>query len=202
MDNRYLNGDKNLVEDCIAGDAAAWVFFTKKYSPLILISVKNRLRRYGITLNDSELADVRQDVLASIYAGGKLKNVRSKDDISYWLCIVAGNYAVGYVRRKFSSLSNNTVSLEKKFCENGLIEIMAAAGPSPRDEIIQKELLDKIKDAINSLGTKERVAIKLNMLYGKKHREIASMLKMSENTASSHIKRAKEKLRFLLKNIA
>ena len=56
-------------------------------------------------------------------------------------------------------------------------------------------MFELVASAIGSLKPKEKMIIKLNLLHGMKHRDIADALKMPVNTVSTMIARAKEDLK-------
>lgn len=192
--------DINLVEGCLRKDLASWAALVKKYSGLIYISIENRLKKYGFALPRQDIEDIRQNILASIWKGKKLKDVKNRKDISYWLAIVSGNSAVNYIRRKRFQHESKTVSLFDKIDEKELAEFVPSAGLNPKDEASNNELSKIMDETIESLPAKEKLIIKLNLLHGKKHDEIADILKLPGGTVSSCIKRAKGKIREALED--
>ncbi len=69
------------------------------------------------------------------------------------------------------------------------------------EEIDGKEAAQKIEESINALPAKEKLVAKLHLLYGKKFHEVSEILRMPIGTVSSHVKRAKIKLREKLKKL-
>jgi RNA polymerase sigma-70 factor (ECF subfamily) len=189
---KYYEDDTPIVEACINGDTAAWAALVKKYSGLILLSIQNRLKKCGFDPLHEETEDIRQNILASIWRGGKLINVKNRKNIAHWISIVSGNGAIEHMRKKLAGKNpkfvpfSNTLEAEK-----------IAAGPERADKT---ELSEMIESSIDSLPPKERLVMKLNLLYGKGYYEIAEILNMPKGTVSSYIKRAKEKLRKRLKD--
>ena len=82
------------------------------------------------------------------------------------------------------------------------MELIPSTGLNPSDELAKNELSKKIEEAVDALPTKEKLIIKLNLIYEKKYDEIAKILNLPKGTVSSYIKRAKEKLRCALKDFA
>ena len=195
-----FEGDISLVEGCIKKDLAAWAALVKKYSNLIHISIENRLKKYGHILSRQDTEDIRQNVLASIWKGEKLKEIRNREDISYWLAIVSGNVAVNHIRRKRFQAESKSISLFDKLDEKEFVELIPSASLNPKDEAMKNELSKKIDAVIELLPTKEKLVIKLNLLHNKEYSEISDILNIPKGTVSSHIKRAKGKLRKALKD--
>ena len=196
-----FGNDRSIVEACIKKDLAAWATFVKKYSRLVSLSIENRTKKYGFSLSNQDVEDIRQNVFALIWKNNKLADVTNRDDISYWLSIVSGNEAMIYLRRKERHEIQNPLSLSDKIDGKEFSEIIPSDILNPYDETAKNEASHKIDEAIESLPAKEMLMIKLNLIYGKKYYEIADMIDIPRGTVSSYIKRAKKKLKEKLKNL-
>jgi len=192
--------DALLVEECIAGNKKAWQDFTRKYLSLITIAIEVRLKKYGFRLSHADIEDIRQDVLVSLWRGKKLEKIRNRDNICYWLAIVSGNMAIGYVRKKMSLEPVEPVSIFDMTGERTIADIIPSPRKNPEDKLSQSVISEKIDELIESLPTKEKLVIRLNLIHGKKYDEISDILKMPAGTVSSYVKRAKERLRNGLKD--
>ncbi|MDD5427983.1 MAG: sigma-70 family RNA polymerase sigma factor [Candidatus Omnitrophica bacterium] len=190
MRPEHIEDDSPLVEACINKDAAAWAKLVKKYTGLISAAITNRLKKYGFNPLCEDTEDIRQNILASIWTGGKLEQIRNRKSIAYWLAIVSGNAAIEHMRRKKARRGFGLIPLSE--AEDA---IAASGGETPE----RRELAGKIEQAIESLAEKERLVIKLNLLHGMEYREISEMLGMPKGTVASHVKRAKDKLKKDLK---
>ncbi len=191
----FFNDDAELVEKCVKRDIAAWAALTRKYSDLISISIINRLTKYAIETSRQDIEDIRQEILASLWKERKLEGVRNRRDISYWLSIVSGNAAIAYMRRKGAAFRDKRVSLFDKIGEKEVMDLLPSTLAGPKDELIRTELSERMDKALEQLPTKERLIMKLSILHDKKHREIADILNIPVDTVSSHIRRAKDKLK-------
>jgi RNA polymerase sigma-70 factor (ECF subfamily) len=185
------NDDAKLVEACIAKDYTAWTILVKKYSSLISLSIANRLKKYGFSPTCEDTDDIRQNILTSIWEEEKLKDVRNRSNIAYWLSILSGNAAMAHMRRK--SLGGNPKFVPMPDCE----EVEAVNCETTASD---KELSESIERSVGSLPPAEQLVAKLHILHGMGYRDIADMIKMPTGTVSSYIKRAKEKLRTELKD--
>ncbi len=201
MKDKSLENDRSIVESCIKRDLVAWGIFVKKYSRLVSISIENRAKKYGFNLSRHDVEDIRQDVFTLIWENNKLTAVTNRDDVSYWLSIVSGNMAVDHLRKKEIRQMQNSLSLFNKINEEELVQIIPANTVNPADEAAKFEISCKIDEAIESLPAKEKLIIKMNFIHNKKYHEIAGILGMPNATVSSHIRRAKEKLKENLKNL-
>jgi len=201
MKGDFSQDDSSLVEGCVKRDIQAWSALIKKYSDLILISVKNRLKIHGLFIPAQDMEDVRQGVLSSLWKGGKLNSVRNRRDISHWLAVVSGNAAIEYARENRLFGPRRNISILDKIGEQELADLLPSAQLAPAEELARNEVSKRIEDALESLPAKEKLMIKLNIFHDKKYNEIAEMLNVPKGTVSSYIKRAKEKLRKKLKDV-
>jgi len=192
--------DADLIEGCIRRDMASWYSFVKKYSPLISISIETRLKRYDISVSRQDIDDIRQNILTSIWKDRKLDGVKNRADLRPWLAIVSGNAAAAYARTKFRNEPQKTISIFEKIGERELVEFIPSEAADPGAETRKAELSQKIDKAIESLPPKEKLIIKLNILYDKKYDEISEIVNLPKGTVSSYIKRAKDKLKEALKD--
>ncbi|MDD5421948.1 MAG: sigma-70 family RNA polymerase sigma factor [Candidatus Omnitrophota bacterium] len=193
--------DEKLIDACLKRDAAAWALFVEKYSGLVSTSITNRLKKYGLALAHQEIEDIRQDVFTSIWSGDKLGSVKNRKAISYWLSIVSGNTALEYMRSKLRKEPVKPLSISDKIGETELAGLIPSSGPSPYKKLEIDTIVSGIESAIESLGGKDRLIMKLNILYDKKHEEIAEILNIPAGTVSCYIKRSKEILRRKLRDL-
>lgn len=194
MDNKYLEDDRPLIEACVRKDIAAWAGLVKKYSPLVIISIKSRLKKYNLSLSRHDIEDIKQDVFAGIWKDNKLKSVRESADISFWIAVVSGNAAMAHFRKKDAVNAGRTVSLNERRGEDELGEFLPSESGKPVDDLARAETLENLNMEIERLPDKERLMIKLNLIHDKKYHEIAEILGVPQGTVSSYIKRAKKKL--------
>ncbi len=201
MANPTVNkNDRPLIEACIKKDLAAWSSLVEKYSSLACISIKNRIKRYGLHVSLHDVEDIRQDVFSDIWKNNKLESVTGRDDISSWIAILSGNAAVEHFRKKGSRFERRTVSLCYKIGAKELCEVIPSEAKGANDELADAELSDKVNETIEALPEKERLMIRLNLIYDKKYHEIAEIMGVPKGTVSSYIKRAKENLKVALKD--
>jgi RNA polymerase sigma-70 factor (ECF subfamily) len=194
--------DSSLVERCIKRDPLAWAELVTKYSDLIALSIRSRLRKYSFDCPQSDVDDIRQNVLTSVWKDNKLATIRNRTDISYWLAIVSGNAAIDHVRRAHGRDKLRTVSIHERIDEEGvkeLVEILPSGTASPKDEAVRKEVAESLEEALGELTAQERLFIKLSLSQKKTHQEISEITRTPLGTVSSTIQRSKEKLKKSLK---
>lgn len=67
-----------------------------------------------------------------------------------------------------------------------------------RDELVESELVDRIKITIESLSPKCKEAFEMSRFQGMKYKQIAEVLNISQKTVESHVSKA---LKILRKNL-
>lgn len=192
--------DRYLIEACIKEDLTAWSELVEKYSRLVYISIKNRLKKYGFSASGHDIEDIRQNIFSDIWKNGKLSHITNRDDISYWIAILSGNAAMEHFRSRNARQLQDTVPLSHRIDEKELSEILPSEVSEPDDELARAETEEKVDLAIESLPGRERIMMKLYLMHDKKYHEIAEFLGVPQGTVSSYIKRAKERLKEALKD--
>jgi len=186
----------SLISSCIKRDPLAWAEFIRRYNRYALMAFKKRLSFYSFQYNNKDLEDLSQDFFVALWQDEKLKLVEGSTCINHWIVMLAGNFATDYYRKSKKEVLRDTSSLEddiisKKISE-GSLNILGRHGVDTRSKIEATLLEEKIERSISKLSNRERIAIKLNVYYGLKYREIAYALKMSIGTVSSMIGRIKK----------
>ena len=195
MDRCRFEDDSSLIRSCIERDPSAWDFFVKKYSGHILASIGYRMRKYGIYLQAEDLKEIQQNTLSLLWKNGKFPEIRNPASLKYWLAIVSGNTAVQYMRNKKRLDRLAPVSLSEKIGDMEMTDVISSDALTPAEELDRVETSKKMHDAIESLPAKEKLALKLNLIYGKKYGEISGIMAVPTPTVSSYIRRAKERLK-------
>ena len=199
--------DRSLVSLCIEKDASAWSSFVDRFSNLIYWAIKDRLKRYNFQFVEQDVEDIYQELFVSLWEKNGLTEIKDRAKISSWLVMVAGNEAIDHFRKKKNEGPRISASIFQRVSSDvgeAAEELMLAGTLSSSEDdpsrIVYLKELDRILEAtIETLSPRERQAITLSFLYGKKHREIAQLLKISINTASTIIRRVRAKLRTELK---
>ncbi len=201
MDDYAGTDTHDLIKACIRRDAAAWSVFTKRYSGTIMTAARNRLRRYSLDGAREDVEDIAQGVLKSIWQSGKLEQVKDRSDISHWLAVVSANAAVTFARRKRLQDGHDAVSMYD--IDDGVMIGENVPAPTAESDggTAGRDISEAINRVIEALPRKERMAVKLNIVYGKKYREVAEIMRLPSGTVSSYIKRAKERLRKALNDL-
>ena len=95
--------------------------------------------------------------------------------------------------------SKKTVSIDENYedGENPILNI-ADPSPSPEQSVIDKEKMQVLKNAIDSLPTVSKTAIMLRDINGLSYEEIAKIQNCSLGTVKSRINRARIQLKEII----
>ncbi|MFA6356975.1 MAG: sigma-70 family RNA polymerase sigma factor [Candidatus Omnitrophota bacterium] len=192
---------EELIQGCIKKDRRSWDVFVETYSRVVYWAIRDRLKRYGYDFNEEDVNDIHQDVFIALWAGDRLRQLREPGKAAGWLAMVAGNAAIDHFRKVKSQSPPNSMSIYEELCRNGeggsrtLEEVLPSAAAGPDRQAQLNEAREELEAALDGLNPKERMAVKLNLLHGMKHVEIAAALKVPVNTVSTTIARAKKNLK-------
>lgn len=172
-------------------DTAAFALLVDKYKQPVV----NLLYR---TLRDlAEAEDLAQNVFLQVYKSASRYRVEAK--FSTWLFTIARNLCLNEIRRRSrhpaESLDASTEPQEeapaRQYCD-------PKAQPAP-DQILQKELVAKVEEAVADLPENQRTAILLYQEQELSYEEISAILGCSLSATKSLIHRARETLKERLK---
>jgi RNA polymerase sigma-70 factor (ECF subfamily) len=177
--------DLDLIERLQRGDRGAFEELVQKYQDRIY-----SLCRY--TLKDAQDAqDAAQDVFIKAYK--KLADFRPDTSFLYaWLYRIAVNTCLDYNKRSYP----------KPLEDDTFVENVASPDPSPEHLYQSKETGRFIHAALTKIPEKLRAAIVLKEIEALSYQEIAEILDTSIGTVKSRISRAREELRYQLRDRA
>ena len=181
-----LNMD-SLLQLCAKGDFLAWSKFVERFSCLIFWAIKDKISKLTLSLPETDIHDIYQQVFLSIWHKQKLKNIRNPKSISKWLIIVTRNETVDYVKSKYPVRETETTD-----------EINPAIVFTPQEQTCKNELEKEIALFIDALPLKERRIATLELLYELKYTQISKIVDLPIGTIASVIKRIKADLKLYL----
>jgi RNA polymerase sigma factor (sigma-70 family) len=171
-----INITEKLVEKARSGDQQAIFKLYKMYLP----AMYNTCIR--IVANKSDAEDVIQESFISAFSG--INEFRGESSFGSWLKRIVINKSLNHLRTKKALFVNiDDVQIEETDTE---------------DEELPDIRAESVHEGIKSLPEKARVILNLYLLEGYLHREIASMLGISESTSRTQYIRAKKLLRDIL----
>ncbi|MBN2519928.1 MAG: sigma-70 family RNA polymerase sigma factor [Bacteroidales bacterium] len=163
---------EKIVEGCRKRNSHAQRLLYEKYAPILL----------GICIryvsDRSEAEDILQDGFLKIFLN--IEEYSGKGTFENWMKKIMVNTAITHYHKNFKHNQNIDISN----INEGDFSILDASDK----EISAKELLE----IINSLPQGYKVVFNLFAIEGYKHREIAEMLNIDENTSKSQYARARK----------
>jgi RNA polymerase sigma-70 factor (ECF subfamily) len=156
---------------------------------------------YRFTGNGADAEDLTQDVFLKIYSNlGSFDGARGS--LTVWIATMARNLLVDNFRRTRNQRA--TGSLDEGWEQNEElrpsrpIDRLTAAGPTPHEAAVQKELARIVQDALARVSVELREAVILRDLQDLDYKEIAQVLGIPEGTVKSRISRGRAELARLL----
>jgi RNA polymerase sigma-70 factor, ECF subfamily len=145
--------------------------------------------------NPDEAEDLAQEVFMRVYKARKKYHPRSK--FSTWLFTIANNLALNALRDR---KRKPVVPLDARADPN-------ASGPWPTDGfaeardqppphgVQQQELTDVVRQALDGLNDRQRMAVVLNKFEDMNYAEIAEVMGLTTKAVKSLLSRARDNLR-------
>lgn len=183
--------DDQLIADALQGDQRAYEALLARHNKAILHVVMKIVR------NREEAQDLVQETFMKAF--NALASYRSEYRFSTWLYKIAANCAIDFVRKK----RIEALSLDKPIeTKDGRVEFeVPDSSWDPEQDLVRKQKLRSIEEAIDSLPDKYREVIIYRHKDDKPYEEIADILRVPVGTVKARIFRARELLKKKLKPI-
>lgn len=147
--------------------------------------------------NAEEAEDLAQEVFLRIYRSRKKYHAKSK--FSTWLFTIANNLALNALR---SRQRKPSIPLDAR--DSGPLgprpaeQLVHARGGQPVEGMQQQELAAIIRQALNGLNERQRMAVVLNKYEDMNYAEIAEVMELTTKAVKSLLSRARANLRIAL----
>ena len=183
--------DEQLITRALTGDQKAYELLLVRHRKAIFHVVTKIVR------NKEEAQDLVQETFMKAF--NALASYRSEYKFSTWLYKIAANCAIDFVRKKRIEALSLDRPIETK---DGQVEIeLPDSTWDPEKDLVRKQKLRSIDEAIESLPDKYREVIVYRHKDDKSYEEIAGILKTPVVTVKSRIFRARELQKKKLKSI-
>jgi RNA polymerase sigma-70 factor (ECF subfamily) len=170
------SSDAALIDRLIQRDEAALAALYDRYA-VLLSSVLNRI------LRDTQAAEeILQDIFFQLWRTASQFD-SSRGSLPAWLMVIARNRAISHLRRR------NPAAGEE------LLDGMATSPVNIETAASQKQLMSRIKGALENLPTEQRAAIELAYFEGLTHSEIAERTGDPLGTVKTRLRSAVETLK-------
>ena len=185
--------DSELLLQAKSGNDAAFEELIYRYDRSVLAIALKYVH------DTDEAKDIYQEVFIRVYRG--LKNFEMKSEFSTWLFRIATNVCLTHKSRSKKHLQHSID--EQITTEDDEVQKyeLADVEMDPGEILINLDLGDIIRSAVDSLSAKQRMTFILKHYEGYKIREIAEMLNCKEGTVKKYLFDAIRNLRKKLKPI-
>jgi len=185
--------DNELLLQAKSGNDAAFEELIYRYDRSVLAIALKYVH------DTDEAKDIYQEVFIRVYRG--LKNFEMKSEFSTWLFRIATNVCLTHKSRSKKHLQHSID--EQITTEDDEVQKyeLADVEMDPGEILINLDLGDIIRSAVDSLSAKQRMTFILKHYEGYKIREIADMLNCKEGTVKKYLFDAIRNLRKKLKPI-
>jgi RNA polymerase sigma-70 factor (ECF subfamily) len=147
--------------------------------------------------NAEEAEDLAQEVFLRVYRARQKYRPRSK--FSTWLFTIANNLALNSIRsRQRKPVVPLAVHESGPLGPRPAEQLVHDRGGGPTHRLAQEELAAVIREALDGLNERQRVAVVLNKFEDMNYAEIAEVMGLTTKAVKSLLSRARENLRAAL----
>jgi RNA polymerase sigma-70 factor (ECF subfamily) len=147
--------------------------------------------------NAEEAEDLAQEVFLRVYRSRKKYRPRSK--FSTWLFTIANNLALNCLRaRQRKPVVPLRTSDSGPLGARPQEQLVPDPGTGPVQRVQKDELAERIRQALDGLNERQRMAVVLNKFEDMNYAEIAEVMGLTTKAVKSLLSRARENLRAAL----
>ncbi len=179
------NLSENIIIEASKGSVESFEEIYKVYSDFVYNVA------FRVVNNIDEAQEVTQEVFIAVYR--KLKTFKFKSSFKTWIYRITINSAINFAKKKKKEQSR-TVEYNDKNDFNTTVDSVSEKIEEEQNEKILSTLLE-------ALNPDQRVCVVLRNIEGLSYQEIAESLNININTVRSRLKRAREKLIALRKEM-
>jgi RNA polymerase sigma-70 factor (ECF subfamily) len=184
--------EASLITRCAAGDEEACAELVDEHQRLVFQLALNLL---GDT---QEALDLSQEVFLRVFR--TLPTFRGQSALRTWIYRITVNQAKNRLRWWRRRHRAQQVSLDDHVRDHGDLPT-SAVGSAPDRVLRQKEISDRLRDALEQLPFDQKTAIVLREIDGLSYEDIAFSLGVAVGTIKSRLARARESLRAQLRGV-
>lgn len=147
--------------------------------------------------NEDDANDLAQETFVRVFRSRD--KFRTSENFSTWLFTIAANLARNQIRWR-TRHPNVSLDAETNPDDQPLASTLAAAGPTPKEQVLSAERAAAVRAAVNSLPEDMREAIVLCEWEERSLAEAGVLLKTTPKAVESRLYRARQILRERLKH--
>ena len=183
--------DAEIMLQVKAGDDSAFEYLVQKYRrPMVSFM-------FRMAHSNAAAEDLAQEVFLRVYRSRESYEASAK--FTTWLYRIATNLAVNHARDTRHERPENMVSLDEPDEDSGRTLDLPDRTPSAEETIVRRERVAAIRQRVQGLPERQRIAVVMHKYQQMEYRQIADVLKLSESATKSLLFRAYETLREQLK---
>ncbi len=182
--SRLAPDDAEILRGCLRGDKRAWDGFVDRYSRLIYWSIWKKLETRALPNKKEACRETFQEFFRRALEPSLLQKIAGAENIKRYLHVSVSNLVSERFRRR-GTVEKFEVSDESAEAEASEFS----------DEAVLSERRAILESVLGTLKPDQRKCLELHYLDGHTHQEIANILGLSQDTVSSILRRAKDKLR-------
>lgn len=190
MSKQAKRADYDLVRKAKAGDGRAYDALMEMYHDAVFNVIFRMVR------NKQEAEDLTQETFIKAY--NSINSFNETYAFSTWLFKIATNHCIDFFRKR--KLVTHSLDEPIQYKDNEIKHEYATDEPNVDSKIVASEKSKIIREAINKLPEKYRIAIILRHHEEKSYEEIAQILNLPLGTVKARIFRAREMLKKYLKD--
>jgi RNA polymerase sigma-70 factor (ECF subfamily) len=181
--------DEELIRKALSGEQDAYQALLQRYQKTVFHIVVKIIR------NSDDAQDLVQETFMRAF--NTLESYRSEYRFSTWLCKIAANCSIDYLRKK----KIKAYSMDKPYqTKNGTVEVeLEDKGANPEEHFLRKQRIMSIEEAIKGLPPKYKQVIVYRHHDDKSYEEISRIMGIPIGTVKARIFRARELLKKKLK---
>jgi RNA polymerase sigma-70 factor (ECF subfamily) len=173
--------DARVVEECKKGSDKAFEILYRRYNGKVYAIA------YSITKNREEALDVVQEAFTKVFR--HLHNFKGDSSFYTWLYRITMNLCIDLTRKSSRGQGVPYIEGHKDNKEENVI------AENPSENLSRKEMMDRLKSAIEQLPFYHRQVILMREIGGMSYEEIAKATKVSKGTVMSRLFHARRKIR-------
>ena len=185
--------DHSLVQRARSGDDRAFRLLVERYQKKVYAVA------LGMVKDREEAMDVVQEAFVKVHRS--LDSFKADATFYTWLYRITVNVCIDVIRRR-GAMRSESVEFDERIghdlAEANLGAVSSQLGSNPEKSVLQREVGEKIQEALEKIPEKHRAILLLRELDGLSYEELAQVLEIPKGTVMSRLFHARAKVQKLL----
>ena len=184
--------DQEVVACAREGDEDAYREILRRYGPPVFDVI------YGVVGQREQAEDLTQETFVKAFRA--LDGSGPDRKPSAWILRIANNTAIDYVRRKRPDSTRSPLTMTPGQIDRQAMR-MPTPSVTPMTSTDRREFATALKRALRRLRPEYRRCFTLRHMQRRSYDEIAEIVHLPPGTVKSHVHRAKQELRRMLRRV-